>query len=140
MSREKPDKLFLNALLEFISEPIKQKPTELRRAFREEGLDYDRLAQEGLDLIHSFEREQRFTKAKENRHILLKLIEDVKIDRYKGRRQDLVTAFKKIFSPGKPNLAFFHKLESVDDNELQEMLNEATILEIFEKQLQKKKE
>jgi len=132
--RQQHNKSFLTSLIAFISEPMDQNPVELKRAFKEQGLDYDELVRKGLQVVHSAEREERFAKAKEKRDLLLNLMKDVKADRYKDRRPDLVAAFEKIFSSEQASLAFFHKLESVNDEELREMLNEAEILEMFEKQ------
>ena len=127
---------FLENLIDNICESVEQNPASLEESLKEEGYDFAELKEEGLQLVHTLEREQRLEAARAKREKLLELIDSVKQDLFMGNREKLVLAFKEIFAPGEAAVAFFHKLETIDDEDLREILNEATLLEIFEKQLQ----
>ena len=131
---------FLENLIENISDSAEQDPDSLKEALAEEGLNYSQLSKEGLQLAQSLEREQRLKIAREMREKLLGLIDAAKQDMFKGSREKLVTAFQEILTPGDEAVAaFFHKLETVDDEDLRKMLNKAELLDIIAKQLKEDK-
>lgn len=127
---------FLENLIENICESVEQDPDSLKEALTEEGFNFSQLSKKGVQLARSLEREQRLKLAREKREKLLGLIDAAKQDLFKGNREKLISAFKEIFTPDKETVvAFFHKLETVNDEDLREMLNEAELLNLIEKQL-----
>jgi hypothetical protein len=132
---QNPSKNFLVNLIDAISESIENNPDDLREALADEGLNYNDLAKEGLDFVKQLSREQRFASANERKERVLRLIQDFKSGHFIGKRPDLIVAFKELFSEGKAAAAFYHKLETFSDSDLKDMLNEAEVLKLLEKEI-----
>lgn len=133
VSKLSPDKL-LDHLIDVISESVEDDPKALREALKEEGFDYDKIVADGLEFIHTLERKQKFAHAQEKQNKLMKLLEDVRSNVFQGTKDELIDMFKGLFA-GEAAAAYFHKLQSVEEEDLREIIKEAEILKLFAEEI-----
>jgi hypothetical protein len=135
-----PSKEFLRSLVEAITDSAERDPEALREALREEGINHDELLREGLQLVHRLQRQQRFTLAKERREKMRKLVKEVTSQAYEGTKEDVLTSLRELFAgqEGSPAVqTYFHKLESLPERDLREMISEAEILKLLKEETDK---
>ena len=129
----------LNHLIEVISESVENDEDTLREAFADERLNYDDIVHKGLQFISSLERDIRFKRARLKQQKLIQLLNNVKTDTYKRTKNELINTLKGMFS-GNLAAAYFHKLESANEEDLTKIVNETEILKLFEDEMRKEKD
>lgn len=128
---------YIQNLVDVISEAIEQDEGALKEALAEEGIDYDKLVNDGLQFIHTLEREQRFAIAKEKQE-RLRFLRETMSNIYEGTKEELLDALRYLFTK-EEYAAEFHKFESLELDDLKSILKDAKILELFEKDIKQKK-
>lgn len=137
MSKKKPlsDREFLEHLIEVFTEVSGRDDEALDRALKEEGFDPDQLVSEGLALVRLLSRDQRLARARAKWDLVLARIREAAVEKTMSGRQ-LKEKITQIFIGrgfGQEAVqAFFHKLESVEEEDLQGILEDAQILDILE--------
>lgn len=124
---------YLQNMIDVISESIEEDPQLLKEALKEEGINHEQLVNEGLQLIHKLEREQRLAQAKERREKFLKFFRSIQSMPDTRTRQELLEALRSDF--GEELAVLHHKLESIEDEDLRKIIEEAKRLKLFEEEL-----
>ncbi len=136
-TNKKQDKNKIDQIIDVISESAESNIDFLKEALSDEGFNYEDLENEGIDFIRSFKRKSIFEKSKQKNKRLLELVNKFKSDKYNYTKQEIITELKGIFS-GKLAAAYFQKLESVDEKDLKNIIDETEILKLFEAELKEK--
>ena len=132
------DKKYLLNLIDFVSESLDKE--DLKNELKEEGFSYEELVQEGLNLVHGLDREQRIKLWTEKRNKFLAIIKDVVSKKYEGTKEELLSSLIKILPEKEQSPAiqtYFRKLESAEEDELKNIIEDAEILKLLEKELDK---
>lgn len=124
-------------LIEVLSESIEQDPKELARALEEEGMNKEEIIREGLKLINDLDRRYKFAQAKRKQKKFLELLKSMAQNPAKMDREEILNALGSAFS-AEEFAVLYHKLESIDDEGLKNILKEAESLKKFETQRNKK--
>jgi len=147
MADKKKNKVKL--LLDFSFDDTDLSNEEVRNILTEYGYDPDDLIERGNKFVRELYRKQKKNKVsyiREKIEQAIQSVSDVK-EEYTSKKE-LLDAFKKRISArgeeSKPVQAFFHKLESkletLSENELKDMLDEANISKLIDDELRKMKE
>lgn len=137
MSKKKPlpDREFLEHLIEVFTEVSGRDDEALDRALKEEGFDPDQLVREGRDLVRSLSRDQRLARARAKRESLLARIRQAVVEKTMSAQQLKGEIAQLLMGRGLEQesvQAFFHKFESVEQEDLQGLLEDEQILSILE--------
>ena len=140
---KKKDICSIDELIDHLADAFIEASAEneetLREELREDGYDPNELAKEGLAFIKSLQGEERLKRAKRKREALLDLI--TRLGRQSGktttqRSKDVKLWLQEWFGSGeKENIilqAFYHKLEFVDDKDMESLAEDAEILDLLE--------
>ena len=108
----------------------------LDQALKEEGCNPEELAQDATQLIRKLKGQARLEQARQQREALLNLLDRVR--GAAGGRGDAVRAWiREWYGPNpvrsQAALAFFHKLEEVNEEDLTSLAEDAELLELIEK-------
>ena len=117
-------------------EALQNNEDDLKKVFREEGLDYDETVKEGKQFIANLKREYRFKKAEEKKIMILKIIDHLKNKTLDKLKAELAKTFSVSDTPVLAP-AFFHKLEKLTNQDLEDISLEQEILKIIESELNK---
>ena len=140
MSKKKllSDREFLEHLIEVFTEVSGRDDETLDRALKEEGFDPDQLVSEGLALVSSLSRDQRLARARAKRDSLLARIHHIRqvaVEKTIPARQLKEEITQLLIGRGlgqEAVQAFFHRFESVEQEDLQGLLEDDQILDILE--------
>lgn len=127
---------FLENISDSISEAIENNPESLKASLESEGINYDELVTRGKEFIDSIKRDQDFAEAREKRGRILELFERIKSGSSSESREDKIEALKLLFTPKKDTSAFqayFHKLESLNENDIDSMMEDSQLLNFLKK-------
>lgn len=131
----------LNRLLNFIYDDEDLNPGDVKEALTEYNINQDELVENGLRFIKSLEKQQRVEKAQAIRQKLIRAYAEF-IGKHKGKTpKDALKKLKELLSPEEQKsqlaLAFFNKLESIDEKEAHSILSEAEFLKAIDEELGK---
>ena len=117
-----------------ITEDLKNDKKAVADALRDDGLDYNTVRAEGLDFIKSVKIESRRKWAQDKKERVLKLIEQVKQTRDKLMdRANILDQLSREFS-GPEAVAYFQKITSLEDDDLQNILDESAVLRLLDEE------
>jgi|GEM_PF-5205580 len=131
---EKANIKLLNHLLDVFTELDEKDENSLRDALAVEGFDYDQEVQEGLKFISNLKREGRFKEARERNQQAIDLIDELHQDSYQGTSEELISTFIDLAETDKAR-TYFQKLKDLDKEDLKDILTEANVLKILEKEV-----
>lgn len=137
MPKKQPlsDREFLEHLVEIFTEASQRDDASLNKALAEEGYDPNELVREGLALVRSLGREQRLARARAKQESVLARIRQASVEKTIPTRQLKERIAQLLAGRGfsqEAVQAFFHKLESVEKEDLQGLLEDVQILGILE--------
>lgn len=131
---EKANNNLLNHLVDIFIELDEKDENSLRNALAAEGLDYDQEVREGLMFISDLKRERRFKDARERNQEAIDLIDELHQDSYQGTVEELISTFIDLAETDKAR-TYFQKLKDLDKEDLKDILTEANVLKILEKEV-----
>ena len=131
---EKANIKLLNHMLDVFTELDEKDENSLRDALAVEGFDYDQEVQEGLKFISNLKREGRFKEARERNQQAIDLIDELHQDSYQGTSEELISTFIDLAETDKAR-TYFQKLKDLDKEDLKDILTEANVLKILEKEV-----
>ena len=138
-NKKKSDFKILDFIINESFEALENTEDDLKVVFHEEGLDYEIIKRHGKEFISNLKREYIFKKAEEKKIIVQEILNNFKKKTIEKIRQDLTAS---LIGPDAPELAptFFHKLEKLYDQDLEDIALEQEILEIIETEFELKDE
>jgi isopropylmalate/homocitrate/citramalate synthase len=128
----------LESLSDLIAD-LAETDSELRREILAEyGVDRDRLASRITRRKKILRQQDRIERAKEAKtQILVALSDYLSKKKLEGSKEKLLARLKEVLGPQYDDenaLAFFHKYESLDEDDAREMLSELEIVRAFFKE------
>lgn len=131
---ESADKL-IERLIDLLMEPIEANPELLKAALAEEGIDYEKLADEGELFVRSLISKQKLMCAKQERESVVAEIKALVTKLAHSGKDEAVKAFNALFPSYEQEPAlqgFFHKLTSASTKEdIDEILQDVEILKLL---------
>ncbi len=127
---------FLQALLDAVFDAIEHDEAAIRELYEESGIDRNELVTNILKRVKAVRVEQRLAAARSRREELLSLLASFKEQSSKLKKKDLIEKLREFIEPEEGSsgaLAFFHKLESMPEDDMREMLKEVDFLKLLEK-------
>ena len=133
--RSIPDRSFLDRLFEAFSEAASQNDDSLRESLVDDGIDPDQVTRRGLQLVRDLSRQQRLIVARTRLDLIRQAI-DLSAKRSDSITGDIRRAIVSALAGGQEGLsvqAYFHKLESVEQEDLQSLVDDTMILDLLDK-------
>ncbi|OFV79814.1 MAG: hypothetical protein A2W26_11580 [Acidobacteria bacterium RBG_16_64_8] len=138
MPMERPpasDREFLDRLYEAFGEATSQNEQVLRESLSDEGIDPDDLVRRGLHLVRELSRQQRLVAARTRLDRVREVVKGVARsgERFTGDVRRAIASALAGEGEGALAQAYFRKLESVEPEDLQSLVDDAKILELLER-------
>lgn len=110
---------------------VEKTDKELDEELIMEGMQPDKIAKEGLERFNMMRTELKLENAATKKAIIAKAKEQLSL--YTRDLKNPREALMQLFGGHKEALSFFSKIESIDDQDALDMLDDATLLDIIEK-------
>jgi hypothetical protein len=130
----------LDRLLRFLYDTEESKPEEVKEVLASYGINPEELVTEGMQFIRSLEKKERVKIAHAKRKRLAEVFHQLKsID----ARQPIDAVRKRVDEILKGDndsqfaLAFYHKYDSLSEEDLRNLLSDAELLNLLEEELKK---
>ena len=130
----------LDRLLQFLYDTEESDVEEVREALASYGIDPDELVKEGMHLIRSLEKAERVRITQAKRKRLVEVFDSLRsidpsqpIDAVRKR----VDAILKGETDSQFSLAFYHKYDSLSEEDLRNLLSDAELLNFLAEDIKK---
>ena|ERR1700741_2187134 len=121
----------VSKLLDFIFLENLNDTDRVKDLLDEYGYDYDDLSNRGVDFVRNLERKQRTLLARKKREKMIEALASVAKSMAHESKETLFKKLKEL-AAGDPQLQFaFHKLESLSEDDLRNILNDVEALRKF---------
>jgi hypothetical protein len=134
---------FVDSLLQLIYEAVAVDAEARKEALEDFGVDASKIKERVRRRITALNRQHRLEQAHVLRERLIAVVSAYKQNTVDSPKEFLVSKLKELFGPSSNAPAFssfFHKLESLNEDDIRGMIDETEILKILRQELKKEKE
>ncbi len=123
--------IIINHLLHFLYSDVENNPEQVKDILSENDYNYDELVEDGLKFIGDIERKQRTVLAREKRKRMIEALVNFSKETGHETKETLFKKLKELAAGDEQLQLAFHKLESLSEDDLRNILNDVEALRML---------